>query len=323
MNNQTSSPLTGCWVMNSENLIGTKNQCVALAHAAGFAEPEIKTIILKAPLSWVTPYLRSFCPTALAANSSPLTAPWPELLIVGGRKSIAAALWVKRQSGNRTKLVVVLSPVIKDKNFDLVVVPVHDQYKAANAMDMTGALSVVDPVKLEAGRIAFPQLANLPQPRIAVLIGGTSSTYQFTPAVAERLTKQLKALQAQNYGLMITASRRTPANLSEQMQADLKHPGTDFWDGTGANPFQAYLAYSDVILATEDSVSMACEAISTGKPVYIIKLEGGSTRFKRFHDYIVSKGYARWFDGVIEHWSYTPPTDLADAAARVKILLQK
>jgi mitochondrial fission protein ELM1 len=311
-----------CWVVTSENLIGTKNQCVALAQAAGFTDPIIKTIGLKKPWVWFTPYLRHFSPAALTDGSSPLTAPWPDLLIVGGRKSIAAGLWVKRQSGGKTKLIVVLSPIVKDKNFDLVVVPWHDQYFAPNALTMTGALSNVIPDKLAAGRAQFPHLADLPQPRIAVLIGGTSSTHQFTPAVAERLTIQLKGLQKQNYGLMITASRRTPAALSEQMQRDLQHPHTDFWDGTGDNPFQAYLAYSDVIVVTEDSVSMACEAISTGKPVYIIKLEGGSTRFKRFHDYIVDKGYARWFEGEIDGWTYTPPDDLAAAAARVKMLLQ-
>ncbi len=311
-----------CWVM-TEDLTGTRNQCLALAQAVGITNPLMKTLGLKAPWRWVTPYIRLFHPMALTAKSATLAEPWPDLIIASGRKAIAAALWVKRQSSGKAVLVIVQSPVIKDKHFDLVIAPRHDQYDAPNAMTITGALSVVTTKTLADAMTDFPQLAIVPQPRVAVLMGGTSRTHKFTAAVAEQLTQQLKQLQEQHYGLMVTASRRTPAALSQRIQQDLQRDGTVFWDGMGPNPYQAYLAYADVILVTEDSVSMACEAIGTGKPVYIVTLDGGSPRFARFHDDLVAKGYARWFDGQIAQWDYTPPNDLATAAARVKMLLQK
>jgi mitochondrial fission protein ELM1 len=311
-----------CWII-TEGMMGTQNQCVALAQTAGFSDPVIKKVKLRQPWKSFTPYLRAFSPAALAPDSDALNGPWPDVIIASGRKAIAPSLWIKKQNKGKTVLVIVQSPVVKDKNFDLVVAPHHDNYQAPNAIAVTGALSHLTAAKLEKAYNDFPQFAQLPSPRVAVLIGGTSRTHQFTPAVADRLIAQLKDLQQKGHGLMITASRRTPEDLSKKMQDALRAPGTDFWDGTGANPFQGYMAHADVIIVTEDSVSMACEAISTGKPTYIIKLEGGSPRFKRFHDYIVSKGYCRWFDGKVETWNYTKPADLENAAARIDQLLVK
>jgi mitochondrial fission protein ELM1 len=317
--------MTKCWILTEQGLKGTQNQCLALAHAAGL-EPEIKTIKLKNPWKIFTPWIKHFTPNALAKGSSELTAPnndeWPDLLIAAGRKAIAPALWIKQQSGGRAKLVVLLNPGIKDENFDLVIVPQHDAYDGANVLKITGALSLITPETLAAAKTEFASILEpLPAPRIAVLIGGTSRTHKIVPKVARLLTMQLKKLLQQDFSLMITASRRTPVAIQEQLQKELQSPRVQFWDGNSANPYQAYLAWADAILVTEDSVSMACEAISTGKPVYIIRLSGGSKRFKRFHDYLINQGFAKWFTGQINDWSYTPPDDLAIAAEAVRKIL--
>lgn len=306
----------------TEGLIGTQNQCLALSQALGCPHPVIKKVILRQPWKFFTPFLRGFHPIALAPESDSITPSqtesWPDILIASGRKAIAPALWVKRQSKNKTVLVIVQNPVIKDKNFDLVLALRHDQYEAPNAMAITGALSHLTPAKLEAAQNQFPELSYYPQPRIAVLIGGTSRAHRLTKEICDQLIRDLLHLRAHKCSLFITASRRTPLPLLLDLRHALRGPEIAFWDGEGANPYQAYLAYADIILVTEDSVSMASEAISTGKPVYIIKMEGGSPRLKRFHDYIIDQGYARWFTGQTEFWRYEPPADLVNAAARVK-----
>lgn len=312
-----------CWIL-TEGMIGTQNQCIALAEACGIFQPIVKKVKLKAPWRQVTPYIRHFTPAALTADSATLDGPWPDLIIASGRKAIAPALWIKRQSGNRAVLVIVQSPIIKDRQFDLVLPLRHDDYQAPNSLPITGALSYLTADKIAAAGAAFPQFAELPSPRIAVMIGGNSRTHQLTSDVAQRLTAQLRDLAQQGYSLMITASRRTPDDLAAMMRDALSSlPHVFFWDGTGASPYTAFLAHADVILVTEDSVSMASEALSTGKPTYIVPLEGGSKRFKRFHDHLIDSGYARWFKGIIESWAYTPPNDLIEAASRVKILLQE
>jgi mitochondrial fission protein ELM1 len=310
-----------CWIV-TEGLIGTQNQCLALSQALGCMHPVIKKIHLRQPWKSFTPFIRAFHPVALTTDSDslhpPLGGAWPDILIASGRKAIAAALWVKKQSKNKTVLVIVQNPVVKDKNFDLVLSPRHDQYEAPNAMTITGALSHLTPTKLDNAKAQFPELGYYPNPRIAVLIGGTSRTHCLTKDICDQLIRDLLNLQKNKCSLFITASRRTPLPLLMDLRHALRGPEILFWDGDGPNPYQAYLAYADIILVTEDSVSMASEAISTGKPVYIVKMGGGSPRFKRFHDYIIEQGYARWFTGQTQFWRYEPPADLAKAACRVK-----
>jgi mitochondrial fission protein ELM1 len=315
--------MTKCWILTEQGLKGTENQCIALAQAAGF-DYELKTVKLKNPWKFLTPFIRAFSPKALAPGSSELAAPWPDILIASGRKAIAPALWVKQQSGGKTKLVIIQSPVIKDKNFDLVIVPQHDEYDGENVLKITGALSLVTSETLAAAKAEFgPQLEQLSTPRIAVLIGGNSRTHKITPQIARLLVMQLKKLLQQNFSLMVTASRRTPSEIQDQLRKELIGPQIAFYAGDGPNPYQAYLAWADAILVTEDSVSMACEAISTGKPVYIIRLSGGSKRFKRFHDHLAAQSYARWFTGQVNDFAYVPPNDLKAAVAKIGDLFNK
>jgi len=310
--------MTTSWILTEKGLKGTENQCIALAEAAGL-DYTVKNIRLKNPWKLFTPWIRHFSPNALTPDSDALDGPFPDILIASGRKSIAAALWIKRQSGNRTKLVVVQSPVIKDDAFDLVIVPKHDNYHAPNALQITGALSLITAESLAAAKEEWAEtLAALPGPRVAVLIGGTSRTHKITPQMTRLLAMQLKKLVQLPASLMVTASRRTPQPIRDQLRSDLQSKQVQFYDGTGPNPYQAYLVWADAILVTEDSVSMACEALSTGKPVYIIRLEGGSKRFTRFHDHLIAQGYARWFTGQINDWGYVPPDDLAKAVSAVK-----
>ena len=74
------------------------------------------------------------------------------------------------------------------------------------------------------------------------------------------------------------------------------------------------LALADVIVVTEDSVSMTSEALATGKPVYDVRLPGYSARLRRFQDDLIAEGYTRPFTGALERWNYTPPDDTARAA---------
>ncbi len=328
---------TSCWILVEKGLKGTENQCIALAQAAGLSYT-VKGIKLKQPWKTVTPWIRHFSPAALSDEGDALDAPWPDIVIASGRKAIAPALWIKKQSGGKTKLVVVQNPVIGNRNIDLVIAPKHDRVQGDNVLEITGALSVITPDILNAARAQWRErLEKYPSPRIAVLIGGNSRTHKMTMAVTQKLVAQLKPV-ANTHSLLITASRRTPEEMKEIVMAGLtRHPQeiqrkdggseaamTDrvfFWDNTGDNPYRGFLAWADALIVTEDSVSMACEAVATGKPVYIIPMEDGSPRFRRFHDLLVDRGYARWFDGKIESWAYTPPDDLSRAAKTLKSLI--
>jgi hypothetical protein len=67
---------------------------------------------------------------------------------------------------------------------------------------------------------------------------------------------------------------------------------------------------------------MVSEAASTGKPVYVADLPGGSKKFERFHAALREEGVTRPFSGRLAPYSYPPLDDMGFAAARVKVLLR-
>ena len=93
-----------------------------------------------------------------------------------------------------------------------------------------------------------------------------------------------------------------------------------FWDGTGTNPYFAYLGLADGFVVTADSVNMVSEAASTGKPVHVFDLDGGSAKFQRFHDRLRAAGVTRPFAGRLERWSYAPLDDTRRVAEAVRTL---
>jgi mitochondrial fission protein ELM1 len=95
------------------------------------------------------------------------------------------------------------------------------------------------------------------------------------------------------------------------------------WDGEGDNPYFAFLGAADVILVTEDSANMPTEAAATGKPVYLLEMDGAQARKRRFHAELASLGIIRWFDGALETWSYEPLRETERAAAEVLRRLER
>ena len=312
-----------CWVA-SDGKIGIDNQCIGLAEALGLT-PLVKHAELRAPWKQLFP----FVPLPLAKAFTPagvLTAPWPDLLITGGRTGAAISLFVKKASGGKTVTVQVQNPHIGPDKFDAMIVAEHDGItEGGNVVAIKGALNRVTPEKIADGMAKFPQLAALPSPRVAVLLGGTNRCYSFEKADAEKLAAQLAALSASGYSVMVTASRRTgeenEAILRAALGSDKAGPNTYFWDNTGENPYFALLGYADAILPTVDSISMVSEAATTGKPVLVVPLSGGDSKFRAFHRLVEKAGITRPFTGKIERWDYVPLTDTAKAAAIVKPIL--
>jgi mitochondrial fission protein ELM1 len=298
---------------------GMENQCLGLALSLGL-EPVVKRVHLRAPWRLLTPHLRIGLGFAASSKGDSIGPPWPDLLIATGRRSIATSLAVRRASGGRTFTVQIQDPKIDPAHFDLVVVPRHDRVRGANVMVTRGALHRVTPAVLaDAGQRLAPRLAHLPHPRIAVLVGGNSGAHALTPAIAATIAGRLARLaRVHGAGLMVTPSRRTGAENEAVLRQGLAGLPAEVWDGSGENPYFAYLALADAVVVTCDSISMVTEACFTGKPVYIIELDGGSAKFSAFHQDLYRDGITRPFTGELDRWTYPVFDDTADVAAEVR-----
>lgn len=308
---------TTVWAVH-DGKIGMANQVLGLAEAVGFPVIE-KAVALRAPWRHLAPSLWLHPMAALKPEGARLEPPWPDLLVSCGRGVIALALAVKRMSRGRTLWVHVQDPRYARRHVDLMVVPEHDPVRAENVLLTTGAVHRVRPALLDAARARFaPLFSLLPRPLVGVLVGGNNRVYRLTPAIAASLGQQLAALAAEGFGIAVTPSRRTSEAALKALIEPLRGVPHYIWRGSGENPYLGLLAHADALVVTGDSVNMVSEAASTGKPVHLVALEGGSVKFQRFHELFRRAGIARTFTGKIERWSYQPPDDTERAAAEIR-----
>jgi mitochondrial fission protein ELM1 len=308
-----------CWVV-TEGAAGMENQALGLAERLALPVA-VQRVGLAAPWRWFAPRLPVSPFGHERAGSSHLAPPWPRLVIGCGRQSIPFVLAIKRASGGRTIAVQTQHPRIDPLKFDLVIPPEHDGLTGPNVFPILGSPNRITLARLAESRAKFESLfAPIRAPRLTVLIGGHSSAYRFGADDVDSLIAALKGLP-QDFGLIVLPSRRTGADKSARIAAALEGTGAYVWRDEGENPYQGALAWADSFLVTADSVNMACEAAATGKPVHIFPLQGGSAKFRKFHDSLEKRGIARPFTGRIEQWRYTPLDETGRAAMRVQELL--
>ncbi|MBV9829876.1 MAG: mitochondrial fission ELM1 family protein [Alphaproteobacteria bacterium] len=294
------------------------SQALGLADATGFVYVE-KRLAVRAPWSWLPPQAWLAPLAGVRAEDGPLAPPWPDLVIGCGRNTAAPALAIRRASDGRTIAAQVQDPHVGRREFDLMVVPEHDRLRGPQVVMTRGAVHRVTPDRLAAEALRFPTLSALPRPIVAVLLGGTNGAYRLDrDRLIEIAAMIATMLRRQGGSAVVTPSRRTGEAGASLLRETLAGLPATVWDGSGANPYYAYLAIADAVLVTADSVSMISEAAATGKPVHIIDLPGGNRKFAQFHEAMRAAGITRPFAGAIEEWHYAPIDDTTRAGARLR-----
>jgi mitochondrial fission protein ELM1 len=308
------------WAVH-DGKVGIRSQVLGLAEALGWPFEE-KAIALRFPWSRLPPVPWLDPAQAIVPVGTPLAPPWPDLFIGCGRQSAVAALAVKRASGGKTVLAHVQDPRFARSRFDLLLIPEHDRLRGPNVLVTRGAVHRVTGEMLAAAAAQWEsRLAAVPQPRVAVLIGGNNKVFRLDLATLAALADALAALARAGHGLLVTPSRRTGAEGERLLRERLAGFPAFVWDGSGDNPYFGFLALADAIVATGDSVSMVSEAAATGKPVHVVHLPGGSAKFRRFHEGFERAGITRPFAGRLEHWGYERVNDTGRAAEAIRRLL--
>ena len=307
---QTHPPALSIWVV-TDGRAGIENQALGLAEAVARLRPSVlsvKTIAWPRWMRRVPSRLTPARPALLAKGGDGLHPPWPDLWIGNGRAAIPLSIGVRRWSRGRTFVVQLQDPMRPARLFDLVAPPMHDGLRGPNVFPITGTPHRVTPERQVRARQVFAaQLDPLPRPRIAVLIGGKARAYDLSPQRAVRMADQIAAAVIQSGGsLMLTFSRRTPEVARKILTQRLSGLPGVIWNDEGPNPYFAFLAAAEAILVTEDSANMPAEAAASGAPVYLLEMDGGQPRRRRFHEDLAARGVTRPFDGRIETWTYPP-----------------
>ncbi len=305
-----------CWVV-TDGRAGIEAQALGLAEAIARRTPldivckrlRVEALRRALPRSLIgDPFAN------LAAGADDLAAPWPDLWIACGRQSVPFSMAVKKRSP-RSFVVQLQNPRAPLAAFDLVVPPTHDRLSGENVFSILGSPNRIDVERLRGG--VAPGLAP-----VAVLIGGPNKAFAFGASDAAALAGQLAAL---SMPLDVTLSRRTPRAAADALREGLGAYAARFFDPArdlpDANPYPAMLGTARAILVTEDSVNMAAEAASTGKPVFILPLRRkpfvAARKFDAFHEDLAERGATRTFAGGIEAFTYAPLDETARAADEV------
>lgn len=241
-----------------------------------------------------------------------LSAPYPDILISSARETIAYARTLKRASRGKTFSVFLGDPRFFRSSFDLIWAPEHDQLTGANVIStLTAPHPHSAAARAKLHQQPDPRLRNLAAPRVALLIGGPNSRFAFEKDEQSKLVAAARSIIDQGASLMVSPSRRTPEGLIAQMQEALSpimrdDPSRVFLWTSGPNPYPQMLAMADRFLVTSDSVNMIGEALSTGKPVYMVKLPGNPGKFQHYYDALIEKQLVREWNGQLEIWPYVP-----------------
>jgi len=211
-------------------------------------------------------------------KSSPIAPPWPDLVISAGREQEPAARWIRMRSGDYSRLVHMGRPWAPLDAFDLIIsTPQYALPARRNILLNVLPLHRVTPERLRDEAKAWePRFAHLPEPRIAVLLGGNSGSFTLDVRKARRLGALVDALVRRGGGsLLITDSARTSPAAFDAFMERIDAPAHVYRWGrsAGDNPYFGYLALADGIVITGESVSMLAEASVTGKPMHIFDLD--------------------------------------------------
>ena len=280
-----------CWVV-SDGRRGIENQALGLAEALARAAPDTSLAIHTVHLT-----KQGF----VALPSSPP----PDIWIGCGRLAVPLAAKHRRVFPG-CFFVYVQDPRTRYRDFDLIIAPDHDRVRKPNAVSMIGSPNRLSHAQFTNALEQFAEpLAQLPGARAAVLIGGNSKRFKLDDEVADYLIRRLDSLLEQDIKLMITVSRRTPEKVRARFQSEYaEHEDVWFFDGSGENPYFAFLAAADWIFVTEESTNMLVEAATTGKPVYVLPLRGEPGKFAHLHAKLEGFGAVRPYLGQLDRWTY-------------------
>ena len=288
---------TSVWCV-SDGTAGMRYQPLALAAIMGWDQSaEFRDIVVTPhPILRHLPRLGNLLPSLpLTQDATPpvntisTIGDYPSILVTCGRRmagmSIALKARAHRDGANMTT-IHLQDPRLDPAYFDMVIVPHHDRARGDNVIVTKAALNRMNKSYIAASADSVPQdWSRTASPRVAVLIGGDNRRYKISNDMAVQMGEQLTAFAAANDAhLFLVPSRRCPDLVLRQLTSLLPSKNCFVAANDQPNPYPGVLAIADAVIVTSDSVNMASEAASTGKPVLIAYWRAETGRIAKFHN---------------------------------------
>lgn len=237
--------------------------------------------------------LKFFLEEGCAEKIIPASA---DFIISAGSSLAPLNLYLARDC--RAKSIVAMKPGFPFNfyKYDMAVVPAHDEGPVPEGTLRT----LIAPARMESGEMeaaAKTISKNMKQPekvRVSVFVGGPTRRYQIRLEDIKELCGILNK-RASSWGhYALTTSRRTPAeieNFLKQNQNSACELTVIAREDSRREVVPGMMAMADILIVTEESVSMISEGLRSGKKVVVLSFETGNlpAKHKRFQDLLAKE----------------------------------
>jgi mitochondrial fission protein ELM1 len=243
----------------SDNKHGHENQCSGLIRALSrlVALQVVQINVATDKASWWQA-LRGQFPSAAGLQQ-------PDLIIGAGSQTHSTLLAASRAT--KAPSVLIMSPPKGLTSlFDLCIAPEHDLRSGSNVITSKGAMNMIEPG------------SDKNQQSGLFLIGGPSEHHGWDESM---LIRQIAQILDANPSIQwtLTSSRRTPPSTTAQLEKLSKEQLKVIpVEATDKDWLPRELSMTAHVWATEDSVSMVYEALSSGAKVGLLPTPRKSTR---------------------------------------------
>ena len=276
-----------------------------------------KIVRLRFPWNLVPPKLTPISEIILKDKIYLIENEIPDLIISCGRKSVIPSILLKKKN-KKIFSIHIQDPKINSKNFDIIIVPEHDNLEGDNIISSKGAIHYINQLEIEKTK---PYLMDNIQSQkiVSLILGGPNKYYSFSN---EELTKVFKKIKtdfiSDGYKAIIIPSLRTPKRIIELA---IKEFDSDNFvvNSVDKQAYLSALALATCIVVTCDSTSMISEAAASGKPIFVAHMRSkkNNYRFRKFFQLFKEMGITRDLGERVQEWSY----NTLNEAERIAIII--
>jgi len=243
-----------------------------------------------------------------------------DVIISCGRKSVIPSIFIKKNSKKKVFNIHIQDPKVSLDNFDVVVVPQHDNLNGDNVITTKGAIHYLTIQEIEENKGYLSSKIESGKEVVTLILGGSNKYYKYTRENIENVfLKVSENFIKNNFQLIVVPSMRTPKDIIKFAN---EHYGKDHLviNEVDKKAYLSALGLSKFIVVTCDSSSMISEAAITGKPVYVADIPATKNdyRFRKFISLFKELNIIRILDSKIENWSYEGLDEANRVAKEIK-----
>ena len=243
-----------------------------------------------------------------------------DVIISCGRKSVIPSIFLKKNSNKKIINIHIQNPKVSLQNFDIVIIPDHDNTQGPNVLISKGAIHYLTLDEINKAKNYLENKIENKKDVITLILGGPTKYYNYNNEnIIQIFSKINKQISEKNLQLIVIPSNRTPEKII-QFAKEYFNKNRLIVDTVDKQAYLSSLALAKYIIVTCDSSSMISEAALTGKPVYVAMIPAARSdkRFEKFRNLLESMNIIRKLDNELDTWSYEKLDETNRIAKQIK-----